>query len=251
MDFNTDQFRQPGTGQGTFRGYGDQGMRRYRVTPPAPQNDAPTSTAGPEPAASPGWTQPQLPTAPTRAAAPARLSPAAQARADISAARAQARTARVATARANATAAGHRQTLAESRAAQAQQRAAQATNTRPAADPSSVPDNSPRYPASTPAGPGRTVTINSTAYRNAGPSRPASPAPAAAPPHVPATPPRPSAPPAAGPGPSARPATRALPLVGTAVTLAGRSLQGITKIATDPKRSGNPLYKTSRGWNQA
>lgn len=246
MDFNPDQFR-----QGAFRGFGDQAMRRYRVTPPTPGSDSPTPAQSAAPS---GWTQPELPTPSARPAGPARLTPAAQARADISAARAQARQARVATAQANATAATHRQTIAEARAAQAQQRAAQATYTPPRVDPASVPDNTPPTPAAAPSGPGRRVDINSLAYRNTSlrfgpPPEPPEPAPSAVPPR-PSTPARPPAAPSVTGRPSrvSSDVARAGRAWGVGAFVAGKALQSIHRVASDPKRSGNPLYKSSQGW---
>ncbi|MEU1552103.1 hypothetical protein ABZ517_05200 [Streptomyces scabiei] len=243
-EFNSQQFR-----QNSFDGYGERALRPYRVARPQPAVD-------PQPASTPsGWTQPQLPDPPTAPARPARLTPAAQARADIAAARAQTRTARVAIAQANAQAATHRQTQAEARAAQAQQRAAQATRTPPQVDPSSVPDLTPPRQPSTPSGPGRTVSINSLAARSTSlrfgpPPQPPDPAPSTIPPR-PTTPARPTtAPPAstARPGRVTPGVARAGRALGVGAFVAAKSLQSISKPATDPKRSGNPRYKTGQGW---
>lgn len=247
MDFNSDQFR-----QSAFRGYGDQGMRHYRVTPSA----SGTATPGAAPAQPSGWSQPQLPDPSTVPSGPARLTPDAQARADIAAARGQVRTARVATARANAQSAAHRQTVAEARATQAQQRAAQATHTPPRVDPSSVSDNTPAPLPGTPSGPGRSVQINNMAFRTTSlrfgpPPEPPEPAPSTIPPR-PTTPPRPAAPPAAqgrGSQVSVSPGmARAGRAAGVGAFVAAKALQSMSRTASDPKRSGSPLYKTTQGW---
>ncbi|WP_274032476.1 hypothetical protein [Streptomyces sp. MMBL 11-1] len=255
MDFNTDQFRQP-----AFRGFGDQAMRRHRVTPAAPQ-PAPATPQAP----SAGHQESLFQAAEVQGQTPPPTFNPAQFR------RAQ----YALPGMSNAAMRGQRSTPAPAPPASAPATPSvtsgpgwsqpQISMLGPSPSSPSAPGAAgptpTRWPSPTPApstpapsGPGRTVTINAGAYRNAGPSRPAAAAPAAAPSRAPATPPRPSAPPTAGPRLAARPpgrGSRALPLAGTAVTLAGRSLQGITKIATDPKRSGNPLYKTSRGWNKA
>lgn len=251
MDLNGQQFR-----QNSFDGFGDRPMRAYRVSRPAtPRNTSPAQPDSPS-----GWTQPALPdppAAPSQPAGPARLTPAAQARADIAEARAQARTARVATARANATAATHRQSLAEARAAQVQQRLAQAT-APPRATPSGpVPDLTPPPPPATPSGPGRQVRINQLNFRSQGqrfgppPEPDDPPAPSAVPPR-PTTPPRPTAPPstaAAGRGSRITPGmARAGRYAGVGTFVAAKALQSMQRPATDPKRSGNPLYKTNQGW---
>ncbi|WNI17580.1 hypothetical protein [Actinacidiphila sp. ITFR-21] len=118
----------------------------------------------------------------------------------------------------------------------------------PAAAPSAAP--APDRPA---------VTINRSAYQAAGQrfgpapdpnrsstySRPAPLAPAPAQPGpVPAsTPPvRPQAPAWVG---------RAGRMGGLAVGLGARAVTSVNRAATDPARSGNPLFKTSRGWNKA
>ncbi|MGW3153674.1 hypothetical protein [Streptomyces sp. NPDC001089] len=255
----------PGPNQRAFRGFGDQAMRHYRATPPTPP-----STPSPAPAPTPasgGWTQPQLPDPPAATPTPStpgsqpgmgRLSSAAQARADIAAARAQARAARVATAQANAQAATHRQALAQHRASQAHQRVQAATNppTPPAPPaPGTVPDNTPPGPPSTPNGPGRSTTINSLSYRSSSlrfgpPPQPPDPPSGAGRTSMPS---RPAAPPLT-PAPTGRasrvpPGTaRAAKYAGAGVFVAAKALQSISRPATDPKRSGNPLYKTNQGW---
>ncbi|MFC9505363.1 hypothetical protein [Streptomyces sp. NPDC057002] len=252
MEFNQDQFPQPGPGQRAFRGFGDQAMRHHRVTPPTPEPTAPQQPDTPS-----GWTQPELPNPPvgSRPAGTGRLSAAAQARADIRSANDSARAARVATAQARAQAAQHRQSLAESRAAAAQQRAAQATRTSTPAAPGPVPDLTPPTPPSAPAGPGRRADINSLAYRNTSlrfgpPPEPDEPAPSVVPPR-PTTPPRPAAPPSS-PGRTAGRVTpgmaRAGRALGAGAVVGAKALQSINAIATDPKRSGNPAYKTNQGW---
>ncbi|MFI7083839.1 hypothetical protein ACIBUR_09560 [Streptomyces anulatus] len=251
MDFNTDQFRQP-----AFRGFGDQAMRRHRVTPAAPQ-PAPVTPQAP----STGHQESLFQAAEVRGQTPPpTFNPAQFRRAQYAlpgmsnaAVRSQRTTPAPAAPAAPSATSGpgwSQPQISRLGPSPSSPSAPGAAGPAPTRWPSPTP--APSTPA--PAGPGRTVTINAAAYRNAGPSRPAAPAAGPAPTRAPATPPRPSTAPAAGPGPAARPpgrGSRALPLVGTAVTLAGRSLQGITKIATDPKRSGNPLYKTSRGWNKA
>ncbi|MEU0213700.1 hypothetical protein ABZ281_00780 [Streptomyces sp. NPDC006265] len=242
-EFNPDQFR-----QNSFDGFGERPMRPYRTSRPQPASD-------PQPASTPsGWTQPQLPDPPAAPASPARLTPAAQARADISAARAETRTARVATAQANAQAATHRQTAAEARATKAQQRAAQATRTPPRVDPSSVPDLTPPPLPDTPSGPGRRAPINNLAYRSTSmrfgpPPAPPEPAPSTVPPR-PTRPARPPAPPSSTsrPGRVTPGMARAGRAAGVGVFVAAKALQSISRPATDPKRSGNPLYKTNQGW---
>ncbi|MFV0135454.1 hypothetical protein ACLGIH_19920 [Streptomyces sp. HMX87] len=185
MDFNSNQFR-----QSAFRGFGDQAMRRHRVTPATPQNGTPAQPAAPS-----GWTQPELPDPP--AAPPPRV------------------------------------------------------------DPSSVPDNTPPPPPATPSGPGQQVRINQLAYRAQGqrfgppPEPDTTPAPSAVPPR-PTTPPRPTAPPSSVSGRSGFSITpgmaRAGRAVGVGTFVAAKALQSINRPATDPKRSGNPLYKTNQGW---
>ena len=255
MDFNPDQFR-----QGAFRGFGDQAMRRYRVSPTTPDTD-PTPAPSSQPT---GWVQPQLPDPPAAAQPVGNvpLSDAARARADVATARAQARQARVATAQANATAATHRQTIAEARATQLGQRAAAATAppARPrTVDPASVPDHTPPPLPGTPAGPGRTGSINSLAFRSQGQRFGAAPPPAAPAPSAatgrPTTPPRPAtAPPASAPAPASRVspgAARAGRTAAVGAFVAAKALQSLSRPATDPKRSGNPLYKSNNGWSRS
>ncbi|MET8342417.1 hypothetical protein [Streptomyces microflavus] len=103
------------------------------------------------------------------------------------------------------------------------------------------------------------MTINRAAYAAAGqrfgpapnpnqPSpaaaRPASPAPAPAPPATPPATPvtRPQAPAWVG---------RAGRMGGLAVGLGAKAFESVNHAATDPARSGNPLYKTSKGWNKS
>ncbi|MEV5265230.1 hypothetical protein [Streptomyces werraensis] len=265
MDFNPNQFR-----QGAFRGFGDQAMRHHRVTPQRPQPSASPSAA---PASSSGWSQPELPDPPATPAQPARLTPTAQARADISAAQGETRAARVATAQANAAAASHRQSLAEARASRAQQRAAAAqrgvaagvpggsvhgpqtrtewSRSRPA---SAVPDMTPPGPSTAPSGPGRRVQINDLAYRNSSlrfgpPPEPPEPAPSTVPPR-PTVPARPPAPPSTGDTAAAMNPSlaRAGRYAGVGVAVAAKVLQHSNKIATDPKRSGSPQFRTGQGW---
>ncbi|MEV8399185.1 hypothetical protein [Streptomyces niveus] len=38
---------------------------------------------------------------------------------------------------------------------------------------------------------------------------------------------------------------------GLTVGLGARAFESVNKAATDPARSGNPLYKTSQGWNKS
>jgi len=38
---------------------------------------------------------------------------------------------------------------------------------------------------------------------------------------------------------------------GLAIGLGAHAFQSVNKVATDPARSGNPLYKTSQGWNKS
>ncbi|MGW3860258.1 hypothetical protein ACWEDZ_02070 [Streptomyces sp. NPDC005047] len=244
-EFNPQQFR-----QNSFDGYGNRAMRPYRVAPQQPQ----AAAAPQQPSAPTGWTQPQLPdppAAPRAGSASPRLTPAAQARADISAARDQARAARVATAQANARTATHRQSMAEARATQTQQRAARATATPRRVDPSAVTDNTPPRPDPGMAGPGRQTSINQLAYRNTGtrfgppppePDPPASPARPA-----PATPARPAVAPQ---GPTRQPLTAGAAgrVAGALAVVGARSIAGIDRFASDPKKSGNPLTKSTQGW---
>ncbi|NIY68015.1 hypothetical protein [Streptomyces malaysiensis] len=56
--------------------------------------------------------------------------------------------------------------------------------------------------------------------------------------------------------PSAQPtgpatADRAGAFAGLAVGLGARAAQSINKVATDPARSGNPLYKPTQGWSKS
>lgn len=110
------------------------------------------------------------------------------------------------------------------------------------------------------------VVINRAAYQAAGQRFGApptvGPVPAAARPApaspASATPPQPnhSPAPAAPPGTTARPqmpawAGRTARYGGLAIGLGARAFQSVNKVATDPARSGNPLYKTSQGWNKS
>ncbi|MFJ4686429.1 hypothetical protein [Streptomyces sp. NPDC088789] len=91
---------------------------------------------------------------------------------------------------------------------------------------------------------------------------PVGPVPAAARPApaspAPTTPPQPNHPPA----PAAPPSTATRPQApawvgrtarygGLAVGLGARAFQSVNKVATDPARSGNPLYKPTQGWSKS
>lgn len=138
------------------------------------------------------------------------------------------------------------------------------TPSSPAA-PSAAGPAPTRWPAPaaapSPAAPASTrppVIINRAAYGAAGQRFGPAPNPGQAPaaPAAPASPApvRPAAPPAATP--AAQPQTpawvgRAGRMGGLAVGLGARAFQSVNRAATDPARSGNPLYKTSQGWNKA
>lgn len=257
MEYSS-QFRQP-----AFRGYGDQAMRSHRVTP-APQPDPPAQPApraqghqlslfsadevrNPQGPSAPTFNADQfraaqhaLPGMSTRSMASQRVTPAPQPAAPSPAA-----------SRSNWT--QPELTMLGPTPA--------TPNSPSAAGPSptqwsSAPAASPGPAAPTPAKP--PVTINRAAYTAAGqrfgpapnpnqPSqaaRPSSPAPAPA---------RPATPPAA---PAARPQApawvgRAGRIGGLAVGLGAKAFESVNKAATDPARSGNPLYKTSQGWNKS
>ncbi|MGI5136338.1 hypothetical protein [Streptomyces sp. CA-106110] len=245
MDFNPDQFRQPGPGQRTFRGFGDQAMRHYRVTPPTPQDSPPPRTA-------PGGHQGSL----FQASEVNGPTP------DPTFNASQFRTAQHALpAMSNAAMRSQRVTPPTPPQAPAPAPAPEAPSgwVQPELpdhpDPSAVPDLTPPTPPATPAGPGRQVKINDLAYRTQGlrfgpAPEPEEPAPSAVPPR-PTTPAHPPMPPSAA---STAP-SRISPGAGTAarrtgagVFVAAKALQSLNRPATDPKRSGTPLHKSSQGW---
>ncbi|MGW3273902.1 hypothetical protein ACWDFH_20880 [Streptomyces kronopolitis] len=120
--------------------------------------------------------------------------------------------------------------------------------------PSAVPTASSASPARQP------VVINRAAYQATGQrfgptsaqgsasgSALASPIPPA-PPSAPAAPPTT---PQAGRSQTPAWVGRAGRMGGLAVGLGAKAFESINKIATDPARSGNPLYKSSQGWSKS
>ncbi|MEV8601762.1 hypothetical protein AB0465_18005 [Streptomyces griseoviridis] len=264
-NLNPRQFRQP-----AFRGFGDQAMRSYRSTP-APQPD-------PAPAPAPRSQgqqlslfqadevrNPQGPAAPTFNASQFRTAQHALPGMSNAAVRDQ----RVTPAPEPAQPAP-----APARSNWSQPEISMLGPTpASSASPSAAGPNPTHWPGPTPApaasapSPARPpVTINRAAYQAAGQRfgapptvgpTPAAARPASAGPQ-PAAPARPNQPPA----PTAPPSTAARPQMpawagrtarygGLAVGLGARAFQSVNKVATDPARSGNPLYKTSQGWNKS
>lgn len=260
MDFNPDQFR-----QGAFRGFGDQAMRRYRVTPdtptapqPAPQRSSAATghqgslfqaaeVNGPPPL--PTFNSDQfrraqhaLPGMSNPAMASQRVTPPAP-QAEPSAAPQSA-----------ASGPGWTQPQIPYLGP-----TASSVNSPSAAGPTPTHWPSPAPPTAPAAAsaPRPVRTVNANQVRNLGPSRisaaqsspaPSAPAPSAVPPR-PTSPPRQSAAPGGPRGLSAPPGlAKAGRYAAVGAFVAAKALQSISKPATDPKRSGNPLYKSSTGW---
>lgn len=232
MDFNPDQFRQP-----AFRGFGDQAMRRYRATPSAPDR---------EPA-------PQRPTAPAghqgslfQAAEVQGTPPQPTFNAD------QFRRAQHALPGMSSSAmAGQRVTPPERPAEPAPQPAGSRW-VQPELPTPPVPDNTPSPPSAAPSGPGRQVSVNALAYRDHsqrfGPAPQPPDPPAASGLRRPAAPNVPPAPPAPRTSRISSETAKAGRVAGVGAFVAAKALQSLSKPATDPKRSGNPLYESSNGW---
>ncbi|MGW1180102.1 hypothetical protein [Streptomyces drozdowiczii] len=124
-------------------------------------------------------------------------------------------------------------------------------------------------PAPAPAAPApaarKPVVINGAAHRAAGQrfGPAASSGPSAASSAAPSAPsaPAPSAPPASAPSPAAPSSSstsqtpawagRAVRMGGLAVGLGAKAFESINRIATDPARSGNPLFKPNQGWSKS
>ncbi|MFF1693171.1 hypothetical protein ACFVXC_06015 [Streptomyces sp. NPDC058257] len=253
-DLNSRQFRQP-----AFRGFGDQAMRSHRVTP------TPASDPASAPAARPQGQQaslfsadevrnPQGPPAPTFNASQFRISRPALPGMSTRSMASQRVTPPPEPAEST-------QAPASSNWTQPELTMLGPTPSSPSS-PGAAGPSPTHWPAPTdstaPAPAARTrqpVTINGAAYAAAGqrfgpepvadqnismPGRPAPPPPAtpAAPPATPAT------------GSSSAPAWvgRTARYGGLAVGLGAKAFTSINNIATDPKRSGNPLYKSTGGW---
>lgn len=252
MEFNATQFRQP-----AFRGFGDQAMRRHRGTPAAPTS-APTTPRAP----SNGHQSALFQAADVRSHTPRPPFNSAQFRTaqhalpgmSTPAMRSQRVTpppAPPAAAPAPATSGPgwHQPPLSGLGPTPSSASSPSAAGPAPTRWP--APAAAPSAP--TPSGSGRTVTINATAYRHAGPSRPATTAqavPRAAPSPAPA---RPTTPPTAdrSPAPATSRGDLAAPLASMAIGPLSQSFQSIDSIARDPKKSGNPLFKTSEGWSKS
>ncbi|MEW1922306.1 hypothetical protein [Streptomyces sp. NPDC088360] len=260
MDFNTAQFPQPGRGQRAFRGFGDQAMQRHRVTPaptPAPAPSAPPRAQGQQTSLfqADEVRNPQGPPAPTFNASQFRISrPALPGMSTRS----------MASQRVTPTPAPQTPDPAPGRSSYVQPELTMLGPTPSSPHAPGAAGPSPTHwptPAADQPGPSsgpartRTVTINRAQYVNAGPSRPAltpeAPAPAASRPAP--VPERPSTPPAVGPARPTGPTAlgRAAGAAGVAVGLGAKAFQSVNRVATDPARSGNPLFKTSGGWNKA
>ncbi|MFD9815092.1 hypothetical protein [Streptomyces sp. NPDC059080] len=256
MDFNPRQFRQP-----AFRGFGDQAIRSHRVTP-TPQSDATSPAPAPRAQGQQGALfsadevrNPQGPPAPTFNASQFRISQHALPGMSTRSMASQ----RVTPPPAPSTPAepatfGSGWTQPELSLlgpTPASMNSPSAAGPNPTHWPSPQPSPSPTPPTPAP----RTVTINGAAYHNAGPSRPspAAPSPAPAAPGPAPVPTRPTTPPAIGPVRASGPTStsRAAGITGLAVGLGAKAFQSVNRVATDPARSGEPLYKTSGGWNKA
>ncbi|MET9470571.1 hypothetical protein [Streptomyces sp. NPDC002922] len=271
------QFRQP-----AFRGFGDQAMRSHRVTPapqPEPAPAAPSRAQGvqtslfsadeirnPQGPAAPTFnasqfraTRDALPGMSTRSMAGQRVTPSPQP-------------------------AAHTPATGASNWVQPPLTMLGPTPASPqspgAAGPKATQWPTPApAPAPSPTPAPRSVTINRTAYNAAGtrfgPTPASTPAPASRPaPPPPGTPTSSLVPHLNTPAgtPSARaavtsaaragtvtagtpaPARRTgnnVALAGLGVGLAARAFESVTKVSTDPARSGKPLFKTSGGWSKS
>ncbi|MET7631715.1 hypothetical protein ABZS53_14865 [Streptomyces sp. NPDC005499] len=263
MEYSS-QFPQP---QPAFRGFGDQAMRSHRVTPapqPAPAPAAPSRPQGVQSSlfAADEIRNPQGPAAPTFNASQFRVTrdalPGMSARSFADQ--------RVPAPERERPARPQPTPTSGPGWSQPQLHGLGPTpssTSHPAAagpNPTNWPTPAPAPAAPSPTPAPRTVTINRAAYnatgKNFGPAPAASrPSPAAAP-AAPAAPPMPPSPPASPAAPAAgakAPAGlgRAARYGGLAVGLGARAFQSVNKVATDPARSGNPLFKSSGGWSKS
>ncbi|WP_411087749.1 hypothetical protein [Streptomyces sp. 061-3] len=262
MEYSS-QFPQP---QPAFRGFGDQAMRSHRVTPAPQQEPAPAAPPRPQGAQSSLFStdeirNPQGPAAPTFNADQFRVT-------------------RHALPGMSAGSFADQRVPAPERERPARPQPAPTSGpgwsqpqlhgmgptpssmSHPAAagpNPTQWPTSAPAPAASSPTPAPRTVTINRAAYNAAGKNFGPAPTPAgrAAPaPAAPAAPPAPPLPPTAPAAPAAGAKAsaqlgRAVRYGGLAVGLGARAFQSVNKVATDPARSGKPLFKSSGGWNKS
>jgi hypothetical protein len=260
------QFRQP-----AFYGYGDQGMAKHRVVPdvPTPQAPSPAPRAQGQQASlfsAEETRNPQGPGAPTFNASQFRTAQHALPGMSNPAMRSQRVTPAAAPQAPETTdrsASGPRWVqspitgLGPARSSVHAPGAAGPSPTRwhtPAQAPSDEPTREPR-----------TVTINGADYqavsdrfgappgaRGTTGRRASDPSPTPAPDTSgPQHPPQPSQPPATGPARTSQtPAWvgRTARYGGLAVGLAAEASESMNKVATDPKRAGNPKFQTSGGW---